>query len=100
MVQTNSWGRKIKDVISVTFKKDEADIKAFLNEQPSPADYIKMLVIKDMKNINFYIPPQVSSLSEEHKEVKLTEESIEENNLSQMSDEAKNKLFKFMDDGE
>lgn len=100
MVQTNSWGRKIKDAISVTFKKDEADIKAFLNEQPSPADYIKMLVIKDMKNINFSIPPQASSLAEEHEEVKLTEETTKENNLPQMSDEVRKKLLDFMDDDE
>lgn len=50
MVQVNSWGRKIKDIFSVTFKKDEEHIKLYLNEQAAPAAYIKELILKDMGN--------------------------------------------------
>ena len=34
---TNSFGRKIKNVFSLTFKKDEEKIKLFLNEQVCPS---------------------------------------------------------------
>ncbi|HSQ88706.1 hypothetical protein [Romboutsia sp.] len=49
-MKVNSWGRKIKDIISLTFKKDEEDIKLFLNEQSAPAAYIKELVRREMLN--------------------------------------------------
>ena len=45
----NSFGRKIKNNFSVTFKKDEEAIKLHLNEQISPAAYIKRLILEDMK---------------------------------------------------
>ena len=48
MERVNSWGRDIKEKFSVSFKKDEEDIKLFLNEQPSPVEYLKVLVRKDM----------------------------------------------------
>lgn len=52
----NSFGRKIKDSFSVTFKKDEDIIKNWLNEQISPTSYIKQLILDDIKrkenNIN------------------------------------------------
>ncbi|MGL5652132.1 MAG: hypothetical protein ACRDDE_10265 [Paraclostridium sp.] len=94
MAQTNSWGRKIKDVISVTFKRDEEDLKAFLNEQPNPADYLKMLIAKDMKNITFSIPPQ-GTVNEVKVEVK--EESNEKPKL-ELSESSKKKLMALMDD--
>lgn len=96
MVQTNSWGRKIKDVISVTFKRDEDNLKAFLNEQPNPADYLKMLVAKDMKNIKCSIPEQVTS------EV-IVEDKDDLNQKSEidlLSNDAKEKLLSLMDDDE
>jgi len=49
MERVNSWGREIKEKFSVSFKKDEEDIKLFLNEQPSPVEYLKVLVRKDME---------------------------------------------------
>lgn len=55
MERVNSWGREIKDKFSLSFKKDEEDIKLFLNEQPSPVEYLKVLVRKDMllsKDVN------------------------------------------------
>lgn len=94
MAQTNSWGRKIKDVISVTFKRDEEDLKSFLNEQPNPADYLKMLIAKDMKNITFSIPPQ-GTVNEVKVEVK--EESNEKPKL-ELSESSKKKLMALMDD--
>lgn len=94
MAQINSWGRKIKDVISVTFKRDEEDLKAFLNEQPNPADYLKMLIAKDMKNITFSIPPQITVNEVEIKEEK---ESSEESQL-ELSEDAKKKLMELMND--
>jgi hypothetical protein len=45
---TNSFGRKIKNVFSLTFKKDEEKIKLFLNEQVCPSAYIKDLIVQDM----------------------------------------------------
>ncbi len=51
MERVNSWGREIKEKFSVSFKKDEEDIKLFLNEQPSPVEYLKVLVRKDMAGI-------------------------------------------------
>lgn len=59
MERVNSWGREIKDKFSVSFKKDEEDLKLFLNEQPSPVEYLKVLVRKDMasmKDINIAKP--------------------------------------------
>lgn len=50
MTQINSFGRKIKDCFSVTFKKDEDMIKIWLNEQVSPVSYIKQLILNDMKS--------------------------------------------------
>lgn len=49
MTEINSFGRKIKDCFSVTFKKDEDMIKLWLNEQVSPVSYIKQLILNDMK---------------------------------------------------
>lgn len=96
MVQTNSWGRKIKDVISVTFKKDEDNLKAFLNEQPNPADYLKMLVAKDMKNIKFSIPKQVTS----EVMVEDKDELNQKSKLDSLSNDAKEKLLSLMGDDE
>lgn len=94
MEQTNSWGRKIKDVISVTFKKNEDDLKFFLNEQPNPADYLKMLIAKDMKNINFSVPPQITV-----KEIAVKEQKeCSENSQPELSEDAKKKLMKIMED--
>ena len=103
MEQTNSWGRKIKDVISVTFKKDELDIKAFLNEQPSPTDYIKMLVIKDMKNIDFSIPPQAPAQASSElydNEEKAVKEENESDIIDNLSEDARKKMMAIMDDDE
>lgn len=49
MTEMNSFGRKIKDCFSVTFKKDEDLIKLWLNEQVSPVSYIKQLILNDMQ---------------------------------------------------
>lgn len=49
MTEINSFGRKIKDCFSVTFKKDEDLIKLWLNEQVSPVSYIKQLILNDMQ---------------------------------------------------
>ncbi len=45
----NSFGRKIKNNFSITFKKDEEAIKLYLNEQISPSAYIKRLILEDMR---------------------------------------------------
>ena len=45
---TNSFGRKIKNNFSLTFKKDEEKIKLFLNEQVCPSAYLKQLIMEDM----------------------------------------------------
>jgi hypothetical protein len=45
----NSFGRKIKNNFSITFKKDEEAIKMHLNEQISPSAYIKRLILEDMR---------------------------------------------------
>lgn len=94
MVKTNSWGRKIKDIISVTFKKDEEDLKSFLNEQPNPADYIKMLIAKDMKNINFCIKHQIVSKEEVEHSITEKKQDIE----MKLSDESMKKIMLLMDD--
>ena len=47
---TNSFGRKIKNTFSLTFKKDEEKIKLFLNEQVCPSAYLKQLIMEDMLN--------------------------------------------------
>lgn len=44
----NSFGRKIKNNFSVTFKKDEEKLKLWVNEQVVPAAYIKQLILDDM----------------------------------------------------
>lgn len=94
MVKTNSWGRKIKDIISVTFKKDEEDLKAYLNEQPNPADYIKMLIAKDMKNINFCIQPQIIDKDEVTHSTTENKQDID----MKLSDESLKKIMSLMDD--
>lgn len=48
----NSFGRKIKDNFSLTFKKDEEAIKLFLNEQVAPTAYLKKLILEDMVKSN------------------------------------------------
>lgn len=95
MEQTNSWGRKIKNIISVTFKKDEDDLKLFVNEQPNPADYLKMLIAKDMKNINFSIPPQITVKDQE-----ISSDEHSKDIQPEISDSAKERLLKIMEDGE
>jgi hypothetical protein len=45
----NSFGRKIKNNFSITFKKDEEAIKMHLNEQISQSAYIKRLILEDMR---------------------------------------------------
>lgn len=94
MVKTNSWGRKIKDIISVTFKKDEEDLKTFLNEQPNPADYIKMLIAKDMKNVNFCIQPKITSKEEVEHSTSEKKQDVE----MKLSDESMKKIMSLMDD--
>ena len=49
MEQVNSWGRKLKNQISVTFKSDEEMIKKYINEKLDPSAYIKELLLKDMQ---------------------------------------------------
>ncbi|UWD55004.1 hypothetical protein [Intestinibacter sp.] len=84
MERVNSWGREIKEKFSVSFKKDEEDIKLFLNEQPSPVEYLKVLVRKDMgmfsKNINPIKPIENNIEDIENKEdtdMKISDETKE-----------------------
>lgn len=91
MERINSWGREIKDKFSLSFKKDEEDIKLFLNEQPSPVEYLKVLVRKDMllsKDVNntdknIYKETNTIDLSNEKK----LEQSVE------INDAAKKKIL-------
>ena len=103
MAKTNSWGRKYKDIFSVTFKKDEDALKAFLNEQPNPVDYLKMLASKDMNNIAFSMPPQNiindnQSKQEQTQDKTDTDSSTEEDSQLELSEQAKSKLFKLMEE--
>ena len=90
MERVNSWGREIKEKYSVSFKKDEEDIKLFLNEQPSPVEYLKVLVRKDMgmfsKNINPIKPIENNIEDIENKE----------DTDMKISDETKEKLIQML----
>ena len=90
MERVNSWGREIKEKFSVSFKKDEEDIKLFLNEQPSPVEYLKVLVRKDMwmfsKNINPIKPIENNIEDIENKE----------DTDMKISDETKEKLIQML----
>lgn len=88
MERVNSWGREIKDKFSVSFKKDEEDIKLFLNEQPSPVEYLKVLVRKDMGIFN------------KSKLVEPFENNVEDKKDTdiELSDEAKQKLMQMLED--
>lgn len=91
MERVNSWGREIKDKFSLSFKKDEEDIKLFLNEQPSPVEYLKVLVRKDMllskdiNNIDKNINQETNTIDLSNK--KTVEPSVE------INDAAKKKIL-------
>lgn len=97
MERVNSWGREIKEKFSVSFKKDEEDIKLFLNEQPSPVEYLKVLVRKDMGMFSKNINP-IKPIENNIEDIENNIEDIEnkEDTDMKISDETKEKLIQML----
>lgn len=97
MERVNSWGREIKDKFSVSFKKDEEDLKLFLNEQPSPVEYLKVLVRKDMagmKDINIAKP--MESINSKVSNTTKVEDNIQDSE-PELNSKAIERLMQMMD---
>lgn len=101
MERVNSWGREIKDKFSVSFKKDEDDLKLFLNEQPSPVEYLKVLARKDM------MERKSNTVSMDHTPKEqptithtIITETSQQTNIEEpvINDEAKAQLLKILND--
>lgn len=74
MDKVNRWGRKYKEKIQISFKKDQKYICDFLNDQPDILAYIKNLVLEDYVAKGYTI----GKYDHEHKPSKIATAAIKE----------------------